>query len=231
VGIVIRVLFNNQSWQAPCKRPGSDPLCWQCLTTSNLGIKTPGKEDEICTGHCWEQHICEEYRWGCNPRGKIFGSRAYPGQKVFFAYQQPDKNYTLWGRATVTGVDNKPMEGEREDDAGYAFIHFDSFIPMPKEKWVSNLSDTRLVGKKWLMGRYRFIDNERETYIENLIEGLIPEKQPASTDITQLANNTVLNLSLAPNIYQKLDAIANDEGRKLDDVVKEAIAEWLKTRK
>lgn len=231
MGIVIRVLYNNQSWSAPCNKPGSDGHCWQCLEKSSLGITGPSKEDEICHGTCWEQYLCVKYRWGCNPRGRVFGKRAYPGQKVFFIFQQPDKNYTLWGKAIVSGADDKPAESEGDGDDGYAFIHFNSFTPLPRDKWISNLSDTRLVGKKWLMGRYRFIDNERETYIENLIEGLIPEKQPASTDITQLANNTVLNLSLAPNIYQKLDAIANDEGRKLDDVVKEAIAEWLKTRK
>jgi hypothetical protein len=198
-----------------------------------LGIKRSSKPDEICISDCWEQHLCTEYRWGCNAPGKKFGKRAYQGQKAFFVFQQPDKNkYTLWGRTLVNKVDDTPMVGDKEGEAGYAFIHFDPFIPLPIEKWIPNLSDLQLVGKVWLMGTYRYIDNIRETYLENLIEGLIPEQQMASKDITPSANDrTLYHFGLAPNILDKLDAIATDEGRSKDDLVREAIAEWLKSRK
>jgi len=33
-----------------------------------------------------------------------------------------------------------------------------------------------------------------------------------------------------PNIYQKLEEIATEEGRSIDEIVREAIAVWLKGR-
>lgn len=230
MGLIIRVLYNNQNWQAPCKKPGKDNLCWLCFE-NNVNIKQPNREDDECTGHCWEQHLCTEYRWGCTARGRIFGSRAYPGMKVFFIFKQPDGNYTIWAKTTVSSVDDRLVGGDREDEAGFAFIHFNPFEPLPREKWVANLSDIQLVGRKWLMGRYRYINAERETYLEELSEGLIPAKQTASTIVPQHISNTNLNINIAPNTYEKLQLIANDEGRQIDEIVREAIAEWLRARK
>jgi hypothetical protein len=235
MGIVIRVVYNNQSWQSPCKEPYSDAPWRQCLKEGNLKIKrreSNEKSDEMCTSNCWEQHICTEYRWGCNAPGKVFGKRAYSGQTVFFVFKQSDNKYTLWGKTSVGSVDDKPVEAGQDDEPGYAFLHFDAFIPLPREKWINNLSDTQLVGKPWLMGTYRFIDNERETYLQNLIDGLATTEPAERKDIIKPADNrTLYHLGLAPNIYGQLDAIANDEGRSRDELIREAIAEWLKSRK
>jgi|GEM_PF-2334280 len=228
MGLVIRVLYNNQFWQAPCTKPGADASCWQCFSEGNLEIERPSKADEICSGHCWEQHLCVDLRWGCTPQGRVYGSRAYSGQKVFFAFRQQDGKYTMWGKTTVSSLDEKPLEGGTNYEKGFAFIHFNPFKPELREKWIANLSDKQLVGNKWLMGRYRFIDAEHETYLEKLMEGSVPQKQPRPASSIRANSNTTIDLDLSPNIYQKLENIANDEGRNMDDVVKEAIAEWLK---
>ncbi|HUU63666.1 MAG TPA: hypothetical protein VMX96_07105 [Dehalococcoidia bacterium] len=230
MGLVIRVLYNNQSWEAPCRNPGKDSLCWLCFE-ENVKISHPSPEDEVCKGHCWEQDLRIKYRWGCTPKGRTFGSRAYPGMKVFFISKQPDGNYTMWGKTTVRGVDDKPAGGDREDEAGFAFIHFNPFEPLPRDKWVTNLSDLQLVGRKWLMGRYRYIDSEREAYFEELSEGVTSVKQTIGATVPQQISSTNLNMNIAPNTYEKLQLIANDEGRQIDEIVREAIAEWLRARK
>jgi len=229
--LVVRVLYNNQSWQAPCKKPGSDRLCWQCFREDDLDITGPSISDEICTGHCWEQHLCTDYRWGCYPKGRNFGSRAYSGQKVYFIFRQPDGKYTVWGKTSIQDIDKKPMEQGKDDEKGFAFMHFNSFKPLIKDKWIVNLSDRQLVGEEWRQGRYRFIDAKQSAYIEDLIKGLTPGKQPAGGSTIQHELVAFHDLSLSPKIYEKLENIANEEGRKMDDIVREGIAEWLRTRK
>ena len=235
MSMVIRVLYNNQGWRAPCNTPGTrntpdrDSLCWLCFK-GNVNIRMPSLNDEECSGHCWEQHICTEYRWGCAPKGRIFGPSAYPGIKVYFIYKQPDGNYTLWGRTTVSDVDKSIAGGDREDEAGFSFIHFNPFEPLPREKWVSNLSDIQLVGNQWRQGRYRYINTQREAYLEGLIEGATPEKQTTMTKEPLHVSKNNLNINIAPNIYEKLQIVADCEGRQIDEIVREAIAEWLRAR-
>jgi hypothetical protein len=150
--------------------------------------------------------------------------------KVFFISKQPDGNYTMWGKTTVRKVDDILTGGDREDEAGFAFIHFNPFEPLPREKWVANLSDIQLVGRKWPMGRYRYIDSERGANLEELSEGLISVKQTLGATVPQQISNTNLNINIASNTYEKLQIIANDEGRQMDEIVREAIAEWLRAR-
>lgn len=230
MGLVIRVLYNNQSWQAPCKQPGKDALCWLCFE-DNVAIKAPLREDEICSGHCWEQYLCTQFRWGCTPKGRIFGGRAHIDQKVFLVYKQRDGNYTLWGKTTVQAFDPKPVEEGGDDEVGFAFVHLNPFEPLPKEKWIHNLSDIQLVGEKWLMGRYRYIDAEHETYLEKSIERPISEHKTGGPAIALPVVATRLDLMIAPNIREKLESIASEEGREIDEIVRQAIAEWIKLRK
>lgn len=230
MSMIIRVLYNNQDWRSPCRTPGKDIGCWNCFVSAFLGIDPPSRDDEVCTGHCWEQHLCTEYKWGCTPKGRNFGYQAYRGVKVFFVFRQPDGNYTLWGKTTVRDIDDEPAEKGGDYEIGFAFIHFDPFEPLPQVKWVRNLSDVQLVGEKWLMGRYRYIDAEKEDYLEQLIEGEVSAKQAEITAATPASNNVNLSISVMPNIYKKLEGIANEEGRQIDEIVREAIAEWVKGR-
>jgi hypothetical protein len=229
MGIVIRTLYTNQDWQAPCKNPGKDSGCWLCFEDI-VDIKPPSLSDEVCTGHCWEQHLCNEYKWGCTPKGRRFGNRAYPGMKVFFVFKQRDGKYTLWGVTKVQSIDDKPMEEGKEYEVGYTFIHFNPFEPLPRNKWLRNLSDVQLVGEKWLMGRHRYIDTEREAKLEQLVEGIVSGKEAESLVTAELPTTTTLNVNVAPNVYKKLKDIADEEGREIDEIVREAMAEWLKGR-
>ena len=150
--------------------------------------------------------------------------------KVFLVFRQPGGRYTLWGKTTVRDIDDEVATEGRDYEVGFAFIHLEPFESLPKEKWVSNLSDVQLVGEKWLMGRYRYIDAEKEGYLEQLMEGEVPKEQ-VETPVTILTNNSIsLSINVTPNIYKKLESIANEEGRQTDEIVREAIAEWVKGR-
>lgn len=230
MGMIIRVLYNNQDWKAPCITPGKDVGCWNCLESYFLGIEPPSRDDEVCTGHCWEQHLCTEYKWGCTPKGRMFSYRAYRGMKVFLVFRQPSGFYTLWGKTTVRDIDDTVATEGRDYEVGFAFIHLEPFEPLPKEKWVSNLKDVQLAGEMWLMGRYRYIDEEKEAYLEKLIEGEVPEEQVETPVTIPTSNSTSLSINVTPNIYKKLESIANEEGRQIDEIVREAVAEWIKER-
>lgn len=229
MAIVIRVAYNNQNWEAPCRTPGIDTLCWYCFEDI-LDIIPPKWTDEVCSGHCWEQHLCTDCRWGCTPKGRKYGDRAHSGMKVFFVSKQPDRNYTLWGKTTVHSVDDEPVKKGRDDEVGFAFIHFNPVELLPRDKWIRNLSDVQLVGAKWLQGRHRYINAEQDDYLEQLIKGEVPEKRTEAPVTTPLGNSVNLNISVTPNIHKKLESIADEEGRQIDEIVREAVAEWIKKR-
>ncbi len=224
--MVIRVLYNNQDWRAKCTTPGKDNGCWRCFQ-GGLGIKQPDPNDKVCSGDCWERRLCTEYHWGCIPKGRTFGNRARPGTKVFLIFRQPGgKNYTLWGRTTVRSVDSEPVKEGQDYEKGFAFVHLEPFEPLPSEQWVRDLTDEQLVRAPWLMGLHRFIDAEQEAKLEQRIkgEGLLPD-----TDVAP--RGTELTISVAPTMYGKLKNVETQEGRPLDEIVREAIAEWLRERR
>lgn len=229
MGIVIRTLYNNRSWQAPCNSPYKDRGCSLCFEP-NVDIKPPSISDEVCTGNCWERNLCIKYRWGGIPKGRTFGGQAYIGMKAFFVCKQLDGNYTLWGKTTVQSIDDNVLEEGEDDEKGFAFIHFSPFEALPKDKWVRDLTAQQLVGKKWLMGRHRYIDTGRETYLEQLIKRTTTEKRAEGSIITPPPSNSTLNIRIMPNIDKKLEEMAYKEGRQKDEIVREAIAEWLKGR-
>jgi len=168
MAIVIRTLYNNRNWQAPCTSPYKDKNCWLCFRP-NVNIKPPSVNDVTCSGHCWEQHICTSYRWGCTPQGNKFGDRAYAGMNVFLVFKQTDGKYTLWGKTSVRDIDDRVMLTGKPDEHGFSFIHFNPFKPLPKDKWVRNLAAIQLVGKPWGQGRYRYIQDGLEANLQQLI--------------------------------------------------------------
>lgn len=228
MGIIIRTLYNNQDWQAPCNNPYREG-CRLCFEP-NVNIRPPSVNDEICTGNCWERNLCIQYRWGCTPKGRKFGGRAYIGMKAFFVYKQLNRNYTLWGKTTVQSIDDRIFEDGEEDEEGFAFIHFSPFEALPRDKWVRDLTAQQLVGEEWRRGRYRYIDAGSESYLEQLIEGGKSERRPEGPIITPPPSSATLNIQIMPNIEEKLEEIAYKEGRQKDEIIREAIAEWLKGR-
>lgn len=228
--MVIRTLYNNQGWKAPCRQPGKDANCWLCFE-DNVNIEPPEPSDEECSGGCWERDICSRFRWGRNPQGRRFGKRARPGEKVFFVFKQPDGKYTIWGKSIVSSVDAEPLKQGEKGEVGYAFVHFEPFEPLPRDKWVRNLSDVELVGERWLMGRYRYIDSEKEDYLEQSIAGLSPKIKAEAPAFVNPVDAVNLSITLMPNIRRQVEAIASSEGRQVDDIIRQAIAEWLRQRK
>ena len=227
--MIIRTLYNNQGWQAPCRNPYKDRECGLCFHP-NVNIRPPSVADEVCTGNCWERNLCVKYRWGCTPQGRTFGGRAHIGMKGFFVYKQLDGNYTLWGKTTVQSIDDRVLQEGGEDEKGFAFIYFNPFEALPKDKWVPDLTDKLLVGEKWLMGTFRYIDAGHENYLEHRIEEGTVQRQPAGSIITPSPNTIILNTVVTSSINDRLDKISCEEGRHKDEIVREAIAEWLKSR-
>ena len=170
MAIVIRTAYNNKDWRGPCDTPGKDPLCFYCFK-GLLAINKPKSDDIACSGGCWEQHICVDHKWGAPPRGRKFGPNAYPGATVFLVFKQPDDNYTIWGKTVISSVDKEVMRSARDYENGFSFIHFDAFDPLPRDKWVTDISDEQLVEARWMMGRHRYINVNQEKYLNRLLEG------------------------------------------------------------
>lgn len=214
MGIVIRVAFNDKDWKGACLHPLTDPMHYQCREHRvNVG---PIKEDSMgfCTTKCWERELCNKYRWE-NVLGD-WGTRAYSGANVYFVYRQPSGLYTLWGKSQVSQISGNE-------------IFFTPFQPLAK--WKTDLRPKQdLVGKDWKQGFYRYIDAVQEDKLDRLIEG--GERQfddrRDSTSLDSAA--THIEIALKPHIAAKLQRIAEEEGREIEDVVREAIGEWLKSR-
>jgi len=232
MAIIIRTAYNNKGWKGACDHPGKDPSCWICLT-GFLGIDPPKKDDVICSGDCWERRICTEYKWGCTPKGRTYGIDAYPGVAVYLIFKQLDGNYTIWGKTKVKSTDTEVMATGKNYEKGFAFVHFEPFEPLPRDKWVTGLSDVQLVGARWLQGRHRYIDSDREKHLDQLIEGqTVPQAMvpmEARTSMSR-AGQTTLETPIASNIIKQLEGIASAEGRTIDELVRQAIAEFVRNR-
>ena len=230
MAILFRVAYNNKDWKAACDNPGQDHLCYYCYT-GFLQVQPPKEDDVVCSGNCWERYLCTEFKWGCTPKGRVYGSDAYKGVKAYFVFKQRDGNYTLWGRTQVSSVDNEPMQSANDFENGYAFIHFEKFEPLPRDKWVKDIPDTKLVGARWLQGRHRYINTDREKVLDQMIEGLLDEEieMPAKLKFNDDGSIDV-TVTLMLRVYKQVEKIAAEEGRRIDDVFREAIAEWVRNR-
>jgi hypothetical protein len=221
-------MYNNQGWKAACVKPGEDPECEPCFYPL-VEIRPPKRGDKECSGNCWERYICTNFKWGCYPKGNTF-AQAYIGMKVFFVFKQLSGSYTIWGTTRVASIDLDQMHTGKDFEDGYRFIHFEPFEQLSREKWVRNLLDTQLVGAMWRQGRFRYADRERELYLERLISGEKPELTQEFAVAVSPSGTSVLNIEVMSHINEKLEKFALQEGRKKDDIVREAIAEWLRER-
>jgi len=232
MAIVIRTAYNNNNWKGACNYPGKDPLCWLC-PTGFIQVHGPKENDIVCSGDCWERRICTEYRWGCTPKGRKYSLDAYPGITVYLVFKQLDGHYAIWGKTKVKSTDDEMMTTGKDFEDGYAFIHFEPFEPLPRDKWVTGLSDVQLVGARWLQGRHRYIDSSQEKYLDQLIDGRTTAQAavPIGTKVsTSKAGQITLETAVANSIFKKLEGIASAEGRTIDELVREAIAEFVRNR-
>jgi len=233
MGIVIRAAFNNQEWAGPCKNPLNDPRCYQCTEGRvyvNWGKPIKVDENGFCKGGiqdgelwCWEQTLCTKYFWG-NAIGK-WGPRAYSGEKVYLVYRERDGSYTLWGRTKVDRIENEAKH--------YPKLYLEPFKPLPEAGRIKGLTAIGLTGKKWGQGNYRYIDSNCEAILDSRIEGrLLPEPNYKNhpKNLTKSPDYTTISLRLKQNVIERIEKIAHNEGREGEDIIREAIAEWLKSR-
>jgi len=122
------------------------------------------------------------------------------------------------------------MKSENDFEDGFAFIHFEPFEPLPRENWVSNLSEDQLVGALWRQGRFRYISKGREQYLEQLINGSNAFKGVEFRPIEQPDKLEVVNAKLMTSVVTRLTTIAQYEGRTTEEIIREAVAEWLRRR-
>jgi len=150
---------------------------------------------------------------------------------VFFVFRQPGNRYTLWAATTIDAVNVPPIRRLTDHEAEYRFwIRFSPFKPLPEDKWVKDLRDIDLVGEQWRQGMYRFIDPAKEAELERLIKGGVSEKPLGSSPGILPVRGNAVSVSLAPSVYDRLQRAARYEGRELEDIIKEAVAEWLRSR-
>ena len=177
MGIVIRTLYNNEDWHAPCTQPGRDPLCECCFWRKPPAKITPPKpHDQTCSGSCWEQHICTKFRWGSMRKGWDFGPEVHVGMNVFLVHREIYREagarytlYTVWGKTTVTRID-KLSPAQKKNKTDYAYMHFQPFQPLPPTTRPRNLTDTKLVCVEWGSAPYRFIPPGKQKELQDLIE-------------------------------------------------------------
>jgi hypothetical protein len=236
--IVLRVLHNNSQYSAKCTLP--DPLCWKCLEARRdldqgkplkLNITPPRPNDTKCSGACWERDLLKYRDWGSDQDFR----RVLPGMKAYLVFEQKnDKNkigYCLWGSPTVEVVNQSTAREISQDSRvkyGY-WIHFKPFDPLPREKWSRVLSDRDLVGSSWRRGFYRYIyDEGRQAFLDKLALGIPYEE--ASRELTPITSVDKMagGSLLAPHIEQKVQEIADNHGRTRDEIIRQAVADWLK---
>lgn len=232
-GIVIRTVYNNQGWAGPCKSPHKDFYkCYKCVDGDvvNINERNPVREDKnrFCEGAvdaaiwpgdkwCWEQTLCSEYFWR-NIKGKWrFATTEMP---VYFVYTEYDGSLTLWGKATIDEIDN-----EHE----YPTLKFKPFEPLPQDTWIKGLNGERLTDSSWRQGFYRYLDERHENYLSSLVKGK-GEVKPVKSPILSSKGYETLNFQFKRDIREKLEKIANNEGREIEDVVREAVAKLIRDR-
>jgi hypothetical protein len=221
MALVLRVAYNDQGWRAPCRNLRGNSLHYQC----EQGRVNVGFGEDVsgaCKATCWEKDLCTKYEWH-SILGN-WGLRAAPGEKVYFVFRQRDGLYTIWGRSEIDRTNGKD-------------IFFLPFSALPETSWVKNLKDTDLVGKRWLQGFYRYISNGLEAYVEGLLGGKpptdtisLPSRPEPPAQIKRESGFTTKNISLKNQKVNELEKIAQEEGREVDDLIREAVGEWIRGR-
>jgi hypothetical protein len=230
--IVIRTVFNNQGWAGPCKNPLKEYRCFKCVEGKGLYInqRNPISEDErgFCKGQvmndpklgdlwCWEQTLCTKYFWR-NVLGKWREARE--GMPVYFVFSEHSKTLTLWGRSIINKVDN---------ELDYPTIYFKPFEPLPENKWIKGLRGEDITGSSWRRLHYRHLDDRHESHLFSLTQG---EGDFKAVKNSTLSEKDYLNLSvqLSRNMKEKLEKISSDEGRGIEEVIREALAKIIRDR-
>lgn len=231
MGVVLRVAYNNSSWRGPCKNPLDDPMRFEQCIKQKIRVGTRREQDAPldrigqrengeCTATCWEQKLCTDHLWHT-----ALGTwrQAQEGDKAYFVFREAGRGglYTLWGRSRVAQVKGPDIYFE------------ESFEPLPQSKWRQHLTARQLVGNEWKQGFYRYVDALQEDKLDSLVEGGEPEAAQSGKLSVPSADSLAspVSVELKPHVREKLERIALEEGRDVEEVVREAVGEWLRSRK
>jgi len=232
-GIVIRTVFNNQGWAAPCKNPKKDYRCYKCaegdIVSINGGNPIEENEKGVCYGDfgsvflpedswCWEQTLCTKYYWR-NVKGKW--RYANTGMPVYFVYPELDGSLTLWGQSTIDNVQN---------DSEYPTLYFKPFKPLPENKWIKGLRGEDLTGSSWRQLFYRYLDEIHESYIRHSISQGKKQLEVLKKPLPLQDGFHALDVSVRKDIKDKLEKIAYNEGRAVEEIIREAVAKLIRDR-
>lgn len=234
------MLYSNRQYKERCIGPFSDSLCWKCQEARRLVDKgkdrkvsiDPPKLDDVgdtkCHGSCWERDLCNTYDWGSDQQLK----EVFPGMIVYFVFQQRNiatkrVEYCIWGRSKVERVDETPTRELKKGKGKYYYwIHFEPFDALPPTKWSQPISDIDLVGSLWGQGFYRYIyEKNREEFLDKIFKGNRVEE--SKKQLITVPSPSKMKTVFASNIEQKINEIAIKQGRMREDIIKQAVAEWL----
>jgi 5-methylcytosine-specific restriction endonuclease McrA len=166
MGMIIRVAFNNRSWNGKCinadKRDRRLYKCWGKVVETGYKIDNKGK----CKAECIESSLCKSFKW-YNFLGDFDSSRAKG--KVYFVYPDIGNSLVLWGKSKINTV-----KGDT--------ITFEQFKPMAETKWLRNLIAKDILGEHWKSNPFRYIEKD----IEQLLDKLIENSDKTFNDVAEL---------------------------------------------
>jgi len=136
--------------------------------------------------------------------------------------------YTLWGFSKVTAVNVSPKRPLSGHEISYDYwLNFAPFQPLSEQKWVKNLTDINLTGEEWRQGGFRYLSEKKEHELLARIDGTY-----STSEIPEIAikseKESVLALPIPNLLLKKLKDAAQTDGRSIEDISRQAIAEWLK---
>jgi len=155
MGMIIRVVFNNQNWMGKCKNANADRRLFKCQKlTINIGHgRFETDNDGNCKSTCTEEALCTKYLWE-SYQGNFNKTKATGN--VFFVFSDTNNSLVLFAKSRVEKV-----EGNK--------IYFEEFKPMPQKEWVKGIHAKEIFGVNWGRGTYRYLNDKQEEYLEKMI--------------------------------------------------------------
>lgn len=155
MGIIFRVVFNNQGWSGKCKNALSDYRLFKC---QNIKVFIGHGRFEVdnygtCISECWEASLCSSFSWESH-LGNFNESRAHGS--AYFVYSARDNSLTFWGKSQIRDV-----AGNR--------VHFEPFSPLPDERYVHGLRAKDFLGTVWGNSTYRYLSEQQEGNLKQLV--------------------------------------------------------------
>ena len=93
---------------------------------------------------------------------------------------------------------------------------------------MKGLTGEEIVGKKWKQLHFRYLDESHEKYLSALVRG--KRNPPPPKDVHSVEVYDALMVELRRDIKEKLEKIAQNEGREVRELIREAVAKLIRGR-